>query len=346
MIHRNEYTGRRQTDLPMEVLIWFWNNVVLPALHTVVNLTSRDPFYEYTVEEYIRKRAGKKAGKNDSLYSGFSKQVDPNTFDALQKKMRDILDSFDDTQKMDRFKSFFFVVECKGFKLNVISHNGPSVMNNLKHNVPQMDWDYVLDRRNGEVHMDVGFTYQPQRRKMDDSTTSGLTGLWRMDYLEESFAKAGFKAGNAHHLNTLPCFGALQAEMTVERSRRTHILHRSAYNLVYEAVRKKDNLPWFCGDGDAYNLNEAFLTACEEKHKQYSNREIHIIFKLERFNTSEGVLWIPTEVWFNFSAARLKAIEIATMHLYQKSPDNKGIIVVSSCISSAASNPLHQSPTY
>ncbi|KAF8188748.1 hypothetical protein BJ912DRAFT_814135, partial [Pholiota molesta] len=301
-----------------------------------------------TVEEYIRKRAGKKAGKNDSLYSGFSKQVDPNTFDALQKKMRDILDSFDDTQKMDRFKSFFFVVECKGFKLNVISHNGPSVMNNLKHNVPQMDWDYVLDRRNGEVHMDVGFTYQPQRRKMDDSTTSGLTGLWRMDYLEESFAKAGFKAGNAHHLNTLPCFGALQAEMTVERSRRTHILHRSAYNLVYEAVRKKDNLPWFCGDGDAYNLNEAFLTACEEKHKQYSNRgersygvrdeyrvsgmaAIEILESaqdvLERFNTSEGVLWIPTEVWFNFSAARLKAIEIATMHLYQKSPDNKGIIV-------------------
>ncbi|KAF8147280.1 hypothetical protein BJ912DRAFT_1072203 [Pholiota molesta] len=165
--------------------------------------------------------------------------------------MRDILDSFDDTQKMDRFKSFFFVVECKGFKLNVISHNGPSVMNNLKHNVPQMDWDYVSTAET--------------RRKMDDSTTSGLTGLWRMDYLEESFAKAGFKAGNAHHLNTLPCFGALQAEMTVERSRRTHILHGSAYNLVYGGCRKKDNLPWFCGDGDAYNLNEAFLTACEEK---------------------------------------------------------------------------------
>ncbi|KAF8909045.1 hypothetical protein CPB84DRAFT_1744121 [Gymnopilus junonius] len=140
---------------------------------------------------------------------------------------------------------------------------------------------------------------------------SGITGLWRMDYLEESFAKSGFKAGNAHHLNTLPAFGALQ----------THILHQSAYNLVYEAVRKKDNSPWFCGDGDAYNLNETFLSACEEKLKQYSNRGsrsygVRDEYRLDHFNSSEGVLWIPTQVWFNFALAHLKAVEISTMHVY------------------------------
>ncbi|KAF9474942.1 hypothetical protein BDN70DRAFT_814888 [Pholiota conissans] len=349
MIHRNEYTGKRETSLPMEVLIWFWDNVVLPALYYVVNLTALEPFYEYTVEEYIRKRAGKNPGKKDSLYSGFSKQVDPATFSQIQNKMRDILDSFEDTQKMDRFKSFFFVLECKGFKLNVISPDGNSVMTNLKKTTPQLNWDYVLNRANGEVHMDIGFNFHPRRvlKKEEDRSQSGLTGLWRMNYLDESFGKSGFKAGNPHHLNTLPCFGALQAEMTVERSRRTHVLYRSAYNLVYEAVRKKDNSPWFCGDGDAYNLTETFQSACEEKYHQYKNRgarsygvrdeyrvsgvaAIQILASakdvLKRFKSSDGVLWIPTHIWFEFSSARLKAIEIATMHLYQKSPDNKGLI--------------------
>lgn len=295
MMHRNEYTRRPATYPPLEVLIWFWNKVVLPALRYVINSTSREPFYEFSVEEYIRKRAGKTSSKDDSLYSGYSKQVDPHTFFQLQKRMRAILDSYDDSQQMDRFKSFFLVVECKGFKLNVISNNGNTVMKNLHHTVPQMDWDYVLDRTNGEVHMDVGFTYHPQRSSVheEDKDKAGITGLWRMGFLEESFAKAGFTAGKAHHLNTLATFGALQAEMTLERSRRTHILHRSAYNLVYEAVRKKDNSPWFCSDGDAYNLNETFVTACEEKSKQYSNRGSRSYGVRDEYRVSgEAAIWI------------------------------------------------------
>jgi hypothetical protein len=275
MIHHQEYTGRQATYLPLEILVWFWNMVVLPALRFVIDSTSREPFYEFSVKEYTRKRAGKKAAGDDALYSGFSKQVDPTTFVRLQNKMRDILEEASDTQQMDRFKSFFFVVECKGFKLNVISKRGDTVMESLRHNVPQMAWDYVLDRKNGEVHMDVGFTYHPQRAKVgkqDDKGKSGVTGLWRMGYLEESFSKGGYKAGTAHPINTLAGFGALQAEMTRERSQRVQIMLRSSYNLIYEAVRKKDNDPWFCGDADAYNLTETFLSACEEKSKQYSNR--------------------------------------------------------------------------
>jgi hypothetical protein len=189
--------------------------------------------------------------------------------------MRDFLDEASNTQQMDRFKSFFFVIECKGFKLNVISNRGETVMKNLKHNVPQMAWDHVLDRRNGELHMDVGFTYHPQRAKVEeeeDKEKSGVTGLWRMGYLEESFSKGGFKVGTAHPTNTLAGFGALQAEMTLERAQRVHISLRSAYHLVYEAVRKKDNDPWFCGDADAYNLTETFVSACDDKSRQYADR--------------------------------------------------------------------------
>ena len=90
--------------------------------------------------------------------------------------------------------------------------------------------------------------------------------------MEESFAKGGgYKTGTAHPINTLAGFSALQAEMTCERSQRVHITHHSAYNVIYKMVRKKDNEPWFCGDADAYNLGETFLSACNEKFKQYSN---------------------------------------------------------------------------
>lgn len=276
MMHRDEYTHKRVTFLPLEILVWFWNKVVLPALRHVIESTGREPFYEFSVNEYTRKRSGKKSTGDDSLYAGHCKQVDPDTFLRLQSRMRHILDSSCDSNEcMDRFKSFFFVVECKGFKLNVISDSGGAVMKKLKHNVPQMDWDYVMDRKNGsEVHMDVAFTFHPRRTNTEgiEKDSSGVMGLWRMDYLEESFGRGGFMAGNVHHLNTLGRFGALQAEMTLERSRRTQVLNRISYNLVYEAVRKKDNDPWFCGDGDAYNLTENFMTACEEKSKQYSNR--------------------------------------------------------------------------
>jgi len=49
-------------------------------------------------------------------------------------------------------------------------------------------------------------------------------------------------------------------------------------------------------------------------------------FQLDRFKRSNGVLWIPTYLWFEFTSARLKAFELATTHLYRKSPLNKGII--------------------
>ena len=139
MIHRQKYTERQATYLPLEILVWFWNMVVLSALQFVIDSTSRELFYEFSVNEYTRKWAGKKVAGDNSLYSGFSKQVDPITFVRLQHKMRDILEEASNTHQINHFKSFFFVIECKRFKLNVISNKGEMVMKSLKHNVPQMD---------------------------------------------------------------------------------------------------------------------------------------------------------------------------------------------------------------
>lgn len=272
MMHSNEYTKRKMTMIPLEVLLLFWDKVVLNALQDVVGHTVLSPFYEYSIEDYLRKQAGRTGKSDRSFYLGHSKQIEPSMFFSLQERMKEILADHSDQQLMNRFKSFFFVFECKGFKLNVISTDGKNVLETLKHSVPQMAWDYVLDRGNGEAHFDIAFTYQPKVKEESENETSGITGLWRLDYLEESFGKGGYRSGTSHPLNTLRGYGAIQAEMTLERSRRTHVGFRSSYNTVYEVTRKKDNDPWFCGDGDAYHLNETFMKACEEKKKQYEGR--------------------------------------------------------------------------
>ena len=47
---------------------------------------------------------------------------------------------------------------------------------------------------------------------------------------------------------------------------------------------------------------------------------------MKRFKKNNGVLWIPTHVWFKFTSAHLKAFELVMVNLYHKSPPNKGII--------------------
>lgn len=271
MIHQHEYTKRHMALIPLEVQALFWDKVLLPALHHVVQSTSTEPFYEFTIEKNIRKGPGRKK-PTANLYHGISRIIPPQYFTLIQEKMKDILKLTLDSSLSDRFISFFFIVECNGFKLNVISHNGARAMPELERLLPGLDFEYMLNRENGELHVDVGFCYQPKLTSDAPSGKKGVVGLWRLDALEESFSAGGYLSGKVHHVNTLSRYGGIQAEMSLERSRRTHVAFRSSYNLQYEAVRKKDNDPFLCGDGDAYEYNLAFQTACKERVKQYGDR--------------------------------------------------------------------------
>ena len=57
--------------------------------------------------------------------------------------------------------------------------------------------------------------------------------------------------------------------MEAERMRRTHIIFRSAYNLLYEPTRRHDNQPFFAEDGDAYLLSARWVQACQVREKMY-----------------------------------------------------------------------------
>jgi hypothetical protein len=121
----------------------------------------------------------------------------------------------------------------------------------------------MVDRKNGELLVDLGISIHP-------TCNQKMVGLWRLDALEASYGAGGFLRGNIHHTCTLGRYGGIQAEMSQERARQTHVAFRSTYNLSYEVVRPNDNLPTFVMDKDAYALNNTFMEECTQAISMYS----------------------------------------------------------------------------
>ncbi|KAG2108267.1 uncharacterized protein F5147DRAFT_652983 [Suillus discolor] len=162
------------------------------------------------------------------------------------------------------FGSFFFILEGKGIKLLTKDgqrgrFSGPEEA--LCRNLSDLDWTYMMDRKHGELLVDVGISFTLH------STNIPVVGVWRLDALEASFGAGGYKRGEIHYHNTLPRYGALQAEMQQERSQQTHITFRSTYNLYYESIRTNSNQGNFASDSDAYKLSPSYMAECCEISK-------------------------------------------------------------------------------
>jgi len=261
MIHRDEMTHRRANRIPKEVLDFFWEHILLPSIRQHAHL-GNEPYVCLTLDE-VRFKArkggsGKKTGRPKAV---------PFTMDMLKKiqlTMEDIIR--DDPDRYANYGSFFFVLECKGIKLwakTSLLQEDTSLIKVLLNNIPALDWSYMVDRNNGELLVDLGIGINP-------AGDQKLVGLWRLDALEASFGAGGFLRGNIHHTCTLGRYGGIQAEMSQERARQTHVAFRSAYNLSYEVVRPNDNLPTFAMDRDAYALNSVFMHECGQAIKMYS----------------------------------------------------------------------------
>ena len=111
---------------------------------------------------------------------------------------------------------------------------------------PAMDWGYLFDREHGELFLDIGISWNPAGEEP-------LVSLWRLDKLDASFGKGGFNMGTIHNISTLARYGGMQAEMSKERSRRTHITYKQSYNLAYEVTRQRTNR------ADLFDLKEAYV---------------------------------------------------------------------------------------
>ncbi|KAI5990547.1 hypothetical protein F5J12DRAFT_786485 [Pisolithus orientalis] len=116
-----------------------------------------------------------------------------------------------------------------------------------------------------------------------------LVGLWRLDALEASFGAGGYLRGNAHHTCMLGC-------------------------------------PTFVMDKDAYALNNDFIGECMQAINMYSGDAKKRSYGMEELLASNPILWIPTKVWLEFMARRIRALQLAQISLKELEPPNLGIL--------------------
>lgn len=255
MIHQHPVNGRRITLMPKEVLDIFWDKVLLPSIGDCTDV-SWAPYLKHTLDEArykARGRDGRKGGWGPPKTIPLSNDDFRDVQDRMETRIRD------GEGELSMYGSMFFILEGKGIKLLTKDgqrgrFSGPEEA--LRRNLSDLDWSYMIDRRHGELLVDVGISFTPR------SPDVPVIGVWRLDALEASFGAGGYKRGEMHHHNMLSRYGALQAEMQQERSQQTHIAFRSTYNLYYESIRTNNNQVNFASDSDAYKLTPSYMTEC------------------------------------------------------------------------------------
>lgn len=273
MMHRKEQLPFWEVRIPNEVQCWWLNHVIYPAMWKVTHdRSSLSSYMNFTLDE-MRTKSGTKPGK--------TLPMSPGLLFSLQNEMRRIIRMADSSESLEPFGSFFFALDIRGIKLLTTSDDveteDPYDM--LRSEYFSLDWDYMMDRRNGELMMDVGVGFHPpmdapaSRENSSDPTEGegirgawepggpwgSLTGIWRREKLELSYDRAGFNKGSSHSACTLSDYGGLQAEMPRSRGERVHMNFRQSYNLAYEVIRgTKTRERSLFSPKDAYSLNDTF----------------------------------------------------------------------------------------
>lgn len=264
------------------------------------------------------------------------------------------------------FGSFFFVVQVKGSK-RLAHSQGRSLQGSSKEALEKfrrtftgLDWNYMMNREEGELICDVGITVQPS---FDEKP---LVGLWRLDCLEASYGAGGYHSGNIHTINTLSMYGGLQAESPPWRRKRTQISFRSSYNLAYEAIRQPDNSRNLFEEKEVYNRSPWFQLQLEKVSEIYKSKastqsygvrdefrisgkgisnlmecvdsSVCFHFKLmikktdlrlkqvTELQDTNPMLWLPSDLWFSFLNRRLAILNHVHEKIYLKQPPNYGVL--------------------
>ncbi|KAG1846660.1 hypothetical protein C8R48DRAFT_563549, partial [Suillus tomentosus] len=356
MIHQHPVNGRRITLMPKEVLDIFWDRVLLPSIGDCTDV-SWAPYLKHTLEEARYKARGR-----DGRKGGWGP---PKTIPLSDDDFRDVQDRMearirDGGGELSMYGSLFFILEGKGIKLLTKDgqrgrFSGPEEA--LRRNLSDLDWPYMMDRRHGELLLDVGISFTPR------SPDIPVVGVWRLDALEASFGAGGYKRGEIHHHNMLSRYGALQAEMQQERSQQTHIAFRSTYNLYYESIRTNNNQANFASDSDAYKLSPSYMAECFDimkvvdrcKGKTYGVRDEYrvsghaarimlddIESKAIQYLQSDPILWIPSTIWFELIRRRVREIQRTQIAIVKKNPPNLGILtgLLNHMLRSTTSTPI------
>jgi hypothetical protein len=242
MIHRDSARGYRVNNIPIEIQSVWFDEIVLPAIITCT-LPGGFEYVQFTLDEWRWK-----ASINERFEKVRSTPLRAAALDDMQYCMRQIINNNPD--ELDMFGSFFFVCDFRGAK-GVTTSDDP--YKTLLNEYPAMDWDYAMDRKNGQLFLDVGISFHAVTYD-----NIPLVGLWRLDAVDASYEAAGMNKGVTHHTNTLAAYGGRQAEAEAIRMRSVQLNFRSTYNLVFEAIRRPGADTYFCDDSEAYDVSPSF----------------------------------------------------------------------------------------
>ena len=269
MMHKNPITSRSTTLIPFEIQSLWFTDILYPTIMAGEN-PSTVSYKDYTLSEWRFK-----ASVNER-FSGKDKLivVQGTHLVRLQNVMRDIVDS--DPDEYDRYASFFFVLECRGIKdsTNMVVEHGGDPYAELCRKFPDLDWEYMEKRENGQLLMDLGMGFHPNP---EDKTP--LVFLWDLKGVNQSYDAAGMNAGKVHHAGMMGGFGGRQSEMEQRRQAIVQLCFRSTYSLNYQPFRRSQageiNL---CEDMDAYEVNSTYI----------NNLENHMVMIRGSLNKSFG----------------------------------------------------------
>ncbi|KAG2029786.1 hypothetical protein BDR03DRAFT_975545, partial [Suillus americanus] len=344
--HDDAISSKKVSIIPNEVEDIFWDQVLLPSISDCA-----DSSWQAYMKQSLQEARYKNKGGSGTTGGRRTPKIIPlsnDDFLEVQARMHDRIK--DGHMELSMFGSCFFVLEGKGIKL--ITKDGqrgrfPGPEEALLHNLPDLDWNHMMDRTHGELLVDVGISFTPC------SSDVPVVGLWRLDALEPSFGAGGYNKGQLHHYNTLSRYGALQAEMQRERCQQTHVAFQSAYNLYYEAVRTTNNQKTSSNYmTECFNI-ERVLTG--SKGKTYGMQDKYrtsgkaarlilesVMSMAEEYLRSDPVLWIPSEVWFGFLARRVHEIQRTQIAIVRRHPPNLGILtsILNYMLRSTTSTPI------
>jgi len=263
MVHKNNNNNRAITVMPQELQELWLSEAVFKALNASMDCYAGTSEYLPHSTEQLKLKGGGQ-GRQPTF------PMSPSAISSLLSNIRSVSKNNEDL--LSRFGSFFFVLDARGIKTltkqHILERNAFQTLQTL---VPSLDWEHMMDRKKGELYLDLGVSFHPI------NTSAPMVGLWRLSSLRSSYSLMGHSKKNCKefHHNTMQEYGGMKAHTSDRTREHTHISKRISYNLHFEAVRLPGQQDYISTLGDAIRCNQKYMEGCQRWVKVLEEGEDH-----------------------------------------------------------------------
>ena len=260
MVHKHNGNNRWITLMPQELQELWLSEAVFKALDSSMGRYSGTSEYLPQSTDQLKYKAGRQP----------TFPVSPCAISSLLANIRSLTKNNEDL--LSRFGSSFFVLDARGIKTLTKQHiSEKNAFQTLQTLVPSLDWVHMMDRKNGELYLDMGVSFH------SINTSEPMVGLWRLSSLRSSYSLMGVSKKNSKefHYNTMQDYGGMKAQTSDATRDHTHISKRISYNLHFEAVRVPGQQDYISTLGDAIRCNQKYMEGCQRWIKVLEEGEKH-----------------------------------------------------------------------